>query len=291
MTREYQSLSPSFKKIADFILTSHQRAAFMSGSQMGRHLDVDVATVTRFAQHIGYDGYVELIREIRETTLQEMREVRATVTDRLEAAEGRFDRTLWRDWANLEKTIQNVRLEDAEEAIEALQSARRVYIVSEGVGAGLAQVVASYLSMSKAEVVVLKEGVFDMALALKGMGPEDVVVGVGFTNYAHAATRTLEFARKVGAKTIGVMSQPDCPISTQADLLFSCSATEEGYLASPTGVSAILFALVYSALMGDRDKYRRDLLHFQETYADLSRGGRDKDDMENLVGRFLEQSE
>ena len=66
ITRNYQSLSPSFKKIADFILTSHQRVAFLSASRLAKHLGVDVATVTRFAQQLGYDGYTQLIREIQE---------------------------------------------------------------------------------------------------------------------------------------------------------------------------------------------------------------------------------
>ena len=287
ITRHYQSLSPSFKKIADFILTSHQRVAFMSASRLAKHLDVDVATVTRFSQQIGYDGFIPLIREIQETVLEEMRKARAPVTDRLEAAQGPFALTLWRDWANLEKTIQNISLKEAEETIAAIKSARRIYIVSEGVGAGLAQATASYLSMAKPEAIALSQGPFDMALALKELGPEDVVIGIGFTPYAFGAIRALELARKVGAKAIGVISQPDCPISTAAEILFSCSATEEGYLPSPIGVAAILFALVYNALMADPDRYHRDLLRLQDTYTDLTEGtARDE---ESVVGDLIER--
>jgi DNA-binding MurR/RpiR family transcriptional regulator len=288
ITRGYQSLSPSFKKIADDILTSHQRVAFMSASRLAKHLGVDVATVTRFAQHLGYPGYTQLIREIQERVLEEMREARVHVTDRLEAAEGRFARTLWRDWANLEKTIQNIPAEDAEQAIAAIRAAGRVYIVSEGVGAGLAMAMGSYLSMSKAEVTVLREGAFDAALALKEMGPQDVIIGVGFTNYAYAARRALELAKKVGTPSIGVIAQADCPIASIADILFICSATEEGYLPAPTCVSAILFALAYGFLVEDPERYSQDLVHFQEAYADLTEGTArgDEDVVEDLIGRF-----
>ncbi len=287
ITRNYQSLSPSFKKIADFILTSHQRVAFMSASRLAKHLGLDVATVTRFSQQIGYEGYVELIREIQETVLEEMREARAPVTDRLDAAPGAFALTLWRDWANLEKTIQNISLEDAALAINAIRDARRVYLVAEGVAAGLAQVAASYLNMSKPDVRVLNQGAFDMALLLRDMTADDVLIGVGFTNYSLAATRAIELARKVGAKTIGVIAQADCPIGPAAEILFACSATEEGYLPSPTGASAILFALVYAFLMADPDAYHGDLLAFQDAYADLTKGTArgDEDVVEALIGR------
>jgi DNA-binding MurR/RpiR family transcriptional regulator len=288
ITRHYQSLSPSFKKIADFILTSHQRAAFMSASRMARHLGLDVATVTRFSQHIGYEGYVELSREVQEAVLEEMREARAPVTDRLEAAEGTFALTLWRDWANLEKTIQNLSLKDAEDAVAAIQAARRIYIVSEGIGAGLAQATASYLSMSKPDVRVLSEGAFDMALSLRDMTAEDVVIGIGFTNYSLSAPRALQLARKVGAKSIGVIAQADCPIGPVAEILFACSATEEGYLPAPTSVGAILFALTYAFLVRDRDSAHQDLLRFQDTYADLTVGtARGEDEVvADLIGRL-----
>jgi len=288
ITRHYQSLSPSFKKIADFILTSHQRVAFMSASRLARHLGVDVATVTRFAQQIGYEGYVELIREIQGTVLEEMQEARAPITERLEAAEGPFMLTLWRDWANLEKTIRNISPENVERAVGAIRNARRVYFVSEGVGAGLTQATASYLGMSKPDVFALSQGAFDMAMALKDVTAEDVVIGVGFTNYSYAASRALELARKAGAQTIGVIAQPDCPVGQVADVLLACSATEEGYLPSPTSVAAILFAVVYTFVMEDADGYHRGLLQFQEAYADLTEGTArgDENVVEDLIGRF-----
>ena len=288
ITRNYQSLSPSFKKIADFILTSHQRTAFMSASRLAKYLGVDVATVTRFSQQLGYEGYTQLIREIQETVLAEMQDARAPVTERLESAEGPFAQTLWRDCANLEKTIKNIPEDQAKAALAALKSARRIYFVAEGTGAGLASSAASYLRMVRADVYASTEGAFDMALALKSLGPEDVVVGIGFTSYAYAATQALKLGRQVGAKTIGIISQAGCPIGSVAEILISCSATEEGYLPSPTAVSAILFALIYSLLQENAQEYNQQLMRFQDAYAALTEGtARGEDDVEeDLIERF-----
>jgi DNA-binding MurR/RpiR family transcriptional regulator len=288
ITRNYQSLSPSFKKIADFILTSHQRVAFMSASRLAKYLGVDVATVTRFAQQLGYDGYTQLIREIQEKVLAEMREARAPVTDRLDAADGPFALTLWRDWANLEKTIKNIPADQAEAAVAALHSANRIYLVSEGAGGGLAVAVAAYLNMIKPEAYALVKGPFDLALSLKDLGPDDLVIGIGFTSYAYAATKSLEYAKKVGAKSLGIISQADCPIGAVADILISCSATEEGYLPSLTGVGAILFSLVYTLLLDDSELYSQKLLQFQDAYADLTEGTArgEEEVVDDLIARF-----
>ena len=288
ITRKYQSLSPSFKKIADFILIAHQRTAFMSASRLAKHLGVDVATVTRFSQQLGYDGYTQLIREIQEKVLEEMRAARAPVTERIENAKGPFAQTLWRDWANLEKTIQNIPEEQSEAALAALKAARHIYFVAEGMGSGLASAAASYLRMARSGVFVSTQGSFEVALALKNLGPDDVVVGIGFTSYAHAAAQALSLGRQAGAKTIGIISQADCPIGGVAEILISCSATEEGYLPSPTAVSAVLFALVRGVLLEDAGEYNRQVVRFQDAYAALTEGvAPDKQDLtEDLIERF-----
>jgi DNA-binding MurR/RpiR family transcriptional regulator len=289
ITRQYASLSPSFKKVADFILTSHQRVAFMSASRLAKQVGVDVATVTRFAQQIGYEGYLELIREIQETVLREMHASRAPIAERLQDAEGPFSQTMWRDWANLEKTIRNVSLQDTEKAIDALKNARRIYFVAEGVGAGLARAAHSYLKMLRAEVFVLDRNAFEAAMDLKELGPEDVVVGIGYTRYAYAATRAIEIANRAGATTIGIIGQADCPIGAHAGLLFACAATEEGYIPSPTGIGALLFGLIYSIYMDDLKTYNRKLIRFQESYADLTEEtarGDDDEVVDDLLGLF-----
>lgn len=286
ITRHYQSLSPSFRKIADMILTDHQRVAFLSASRLAKHLGVDVATVTRFSQQLGYDGYLQLIREIQEKVLDEMREARAPVTDRLEAAQDPFTLTLWRDWANLEKTISNLSADQYAAAIAALRSAKRIYLVSEGVGAGLAIAAAAYLNMLKPWAYALVQGPFDLALSLKELRPDDLVIGIGFTNYAHAATKALEYAKKVGAKSVGIITQPDCPIGGVAGILLPCSATTEGYLPSPTGAGAILFSLIHTLYVDDPELYTQKLQQFQDAYADLTAGvAHDEEVLEDLIMR------
>ena len=272
ITRQYPSLSPSFKRIADFILASHQRAAFMSASRLAKHVEVDVATVTRFAQQVGYEGYIELIREIQETVLEEMRESREPLLERLQSSEGVFAQTMWRDWASLETTIQALSGEYGEKAVAALASARRIYLIGEGVGGTLAAAVQQYFKMIRPDVILLDRGPFETAMDLKELGAEDVVLGIGFTSYAHLATQAVQLGNKVGATTIGIIAQADCPIGAHAQFLFSCAPSEPGYLPSMTGMASILFALVYSLYVFDHEEYNRELVAFQEAYSDLTNG-------------------
>jgi DNA-binding MurR/RpiR family transcriptional regulator len=147
-------------------------------------------------------------------------------------------------------------------------------------GAGLASALACYLRMVKSEVSALTQGPFELAVALKDLGPEDVVLGIGFTRYAYAAAQALKVGRGLGAKTIGIISQADCPIGSEAEILLSCSSTAEGYMSSSTATSAVLFALFHSLTLDDAGAYDRELDRFQNAYAKLNEGtarGRDLD--------------
>jgi len=65
-------LSPSFQVLADFLLDSYSSASFLTATELAYSLDLDPATVVRFAQKLGYAGYPELQREIRQRVKDEL---------------------------------------------------------------------------------------------------------------------------------------------------------------------------------------------------------------------------
>jgi DNA-binding MurR/RpiR family transcriptional regulator len=78
-------LSPSFVILADFLLDSYSRAAFLNATELAHALDLDPATVVRFAQRLGYGGYPELQREIRQRVEEEVLVQRPPEPDTAEA--------------------------------------------------------------------------------------------------------------------------------------------------------------------------------------------------------------
>src|SRR5512141_2878779 len=70
--QERSNMSKSFAKLADFLLDSYVEAAFMTASELAHALNLDAATVVRFSQHLGYDGFPKLQREIRQRVKQDL---------------------------------------------------------------------------------------------------------------------------------------------------------------------------------------------------------------------------
>ena len=51
------TFSKGQKRIANYILESYDKAAFMTASRLGKTVSVSESTVVRFAAELGYDGY------------------------------------------------------------------------------------------------------------------------------------------------------------------------------------------------------------------------------------------
>jgi DNA-binding MurR/RpiR family transcriptional regulator len=268
---QYQSLSPSYKKIADFVLQSYHKVAFLSASRLAKHLGVDVATVTRFAQHLEYTGYTQFVREVQDVVRAEWKVARWPIDRNLEGVDDPFERTLWQDWINLEDGIRNLSFETARGILDAVRQADRIFLSAEAAVGALAEAFGSYLRMIKPNVVVLRGGLFEAALHLKSLAPGDVVIGLGFTRYAYDATRALAWARKRGATAIGIIAQPDCLITTEAELLLVCSSSPS-YMPSLTSMAAVLYALYHVLSHEDEVSHRAHLQTFQDTYEWLTEG-------------------
>ena len=67
------ALSKGHKKIAEYIMTTYDKAAFMTASKLGNIVGVSESTVVRFATELGFEGYPELQRALKEYTSTRLR--------------------------------------------------------------------------------------------------------------------------------------------------------------------------------------------------------------------------
>lgn len=71
--------APSFSKgqraIANYIMNTYEKAAFLTAVRLGRAVGVSESTVVRFAMELGYDGYPSMQRDLQELVLKRLNSV------------------------------------------------------------------------------------------------------------------------------------------------------------------------------------------------------------------------
>lgn len=239
---KYDGLTPSFRKLADFMLHNQLDAAFMTATELANRLGVDAATVVRFAQELGYSGFRELSQEVQEIVRSELK---ATYTADLEAPEDveLFRNLLGNEKHNLELT-QDRLTERVNTLLPALLSAEQVWVLGQGHCAHLASLCAGALREIGLPAVSIASDPLEAATNLKEVGDGHLVVGFTLTGMDLETANAVRFARQRGATTFVLSASPVASAALQAEVAIICPGPTQTDVPSFSGLAAMIVVLV-----------------------------------------------
>jgi DNA-binding MurR/RpiR family transcriptional regulator len=244
IAQHYARLGRNQKKIADFLTQQYHEAAFINAFALSQRLGVDPATVTRFAQRLGYAGYPELLREIQAMVRKELSPAERPPAEKADS-ESLFLRALAQEKENLERAMTHIKGTTVAQVVSSLRGARNVYVVAQGLAKGPAQVFVSHLQGWLAMPIQLVTAEFlEAPMFFSSLAQEDVVMGVSLSALHDDTAEMLKLAQSRGAKTIGLAASHTSPIASTADLVVvypSVSMTAAPSVASLTSVLIALF--------------------------------------------------
>ena len=257
------TFSKGQKRIANFILDSYDKAAFMTASRLGKRVGVSESTVVRFAAELGYDGYPDM-----QKSLQKMIRNRLTSVQRIEVTNDRIgdqdllSMVLQSDIEKIRMTLEELDRDSFEHAVDAIVSARKIYIIGVRSSASIATFLTFYLNLIFDNVVKVSANtaseVFENLLRV---GEGDVVIGVSFPRYSSRTVQAMSFARDRKATTIAITdseASPLAPICTYTLKARSDMASFVDSLVAP-------LSLVNALLVAVSRKKNDDLAHTFET--------------------------
>jgi len=267
----YKDLTPSFRKLADFILQQPLDIAFMTATEVAHVMGVDAATVVRFAQYLGYSGFRELIKEIQRIVKAELTASYTTALDAPDDA-GLFRSLLENERNNL--SLAQARLTaQANTVLPALLGAQHIWVLGQGTCAHLAALCASSLREIGLSAISIPSDPLGAAANLKESSVEDVVVAFSLTGMDLEAADALSFARQRGAKTLAFSASPVTAAALAAETAIICPGPTQVHVPSFTGLAAMIVVLVaaYAArypekaaeMKADMQQSYRELLEFQ----------------------------
>ena len=215
------TFSKGQKKIAGYILESYDKAAFMTASRLGQRVGVSESTVVRFASELGYDGYPDLQR-----CLQKMIRNRLTTVQRIEVTNDRLgdqdllSMVLQSDIEKIRMTLEELDRESFNRAVDAIVSARKIYIIGVRSSASVASFLHFYFNLIFDNVALVSANTAsEIFESLLRVGEGDVVIGVSFPRYSSRTVQAMSFARDRGADTIAITDSEASPLA----LISSCS--------------------------------------------------------------------
>nr|AIA12726.1 Helix-turn-helix domain, rpiR family [uncultured bacterium] len=120
LERRYDRLSPSQKRIAEYIFEHSQKIAFSTADQMAADLNLDPSTIVRFTYRLGLKGYPDLQERMRQLVRSELSRVSDVDIERQtpnRLGDTSFGASLSQDERNLQQIIAGADVDAFERAI------------------------------------------------------------------------------------------------------------------------------------------------------------------------------
>ncbi len=246
ITELHSKLSPKHKRLARFVLDNKYFMSFASASQAGKKTDTSAATVVRFAQTLGYDGYSELQVAIRAELPSYLTAVER-IQARLEAPpppDNITHKVFHTDINNIERTANNLDESKLQEAIKVILAAKHILVVGAGLSASPALFLAHSLKIIGFDTRAnLNEGL-SLAAETAQLNDKTLIIAIDLWRYVRSTIKAVENANKNGARSIAITDSTVSPLARMADFAFEVATDGVSHSLSTTGVMSLLNVLI-----------------------------------------------
>ena len=240
------SFSKGQKLIANYILQSYDKAAFLTASKLGKTVNVSESTVVRFAAELGFDGYPSM-----QKTLQEMIRNKLTAIQRVEVSKERIGNqdvmtmVMQSDIEKIRMTLDETDQVSFNQAVAAIANAKRIYVL----GVRSASVLANFISfyfrfMFDNLVSVDTSSISEVFEQIVHISADDVFIGLSFPRYSKRTIKAMQYAKDQGAKVVAITDSKVSPLTKIADVSLLAKSDMASFVDSLVAPLSLVNALI-----------------------------------------------
>jgi DNA-binding MurR/RpiR family transcriptional regulator len=254
LRRQYDRLTQSQKRIAEYIVDHPDLVAFSTVDQMAGQLGVNPSTIVRFTYRLGLKGFPDLQERTRVLVRGQLSAASEIVNENsvLAHLEGTaFGTSLGQDLQNLRRTIAAIKVDDLQRASDMIAAARKVFVVGSFNAYSVAFFLGLALDRIRGNTTVWSGDMTLQASQLLELGPDDCLIAFTSAPYAVSTQRVALLAKEAKAKVIAVTDTPISAVGQIADVILAAASTGAGLQNSFLAAMAVANALLNGVAAAD----------------------------------------
>jgi DNA-binding MurR/RpiR family transcriptional regulator len=218
----YPDFSKSFARLADYILESYIEVAFMTATELGHAIDVDATTVVRFSQRLGYTGYPEFQRDIRNRVkshlvIQNSRAQKNTTAEVVKTALQELRTIIGQAYLMLD-------VDTIDRMVDKIGSSHKVVILYESLAEPTTYTLASLLEQGGFYVSTVQSNLADLARTVQVVNANDLLLSIEIVGDSPFTTPALLIAQSRGVSTAAIVGSPAIETARTLELVLSPQA-------------------------------------------------------------------
>src|SRR5829696_2850651 len=264
---ERENLTPAERRLAQVVLESPEQIAFGTVAELATRAETSGASVVRFANTLGFDGFSALQESIQADLGRRLRP--ATARIRAPSVPDLLDQAAEVEAANIHATLGAIDRRRYRRAVQLLSDpGRRVSILVGEASTGIGLQVAGELSMLRPGVQQIQGNEVRVRRQIAGLTRQDVLVALDIGRYDRWLVDALTAARRYATAIIGISDAPASPVARLASIHFLVRAEGAGPFDSYVGALALLDTLVASVATELRATATRHLDRIEAAWSD-----------------------
>ena len=234
-------MSKSFARLADYILDQYVQTALMTATELAHQVDVDAATVVRFAQKLGYSGFPELQDDIKERIKQDLL-IRPEQAADPNSIAGVVSASLQRLLESLEQARLMLDPAAVVALVKSIGKARRIILAPEGLGQAAAYNLGNLLEQGGFLVTQIQPGATDLARAISSATREDLLLVIDVAGDAGYIGMALAEANTMNIPTAAIVGAASHASANVAKVVLAAQSQVDVTIAIVM-VDAVVYAL------------------------------------------------
>jgi DNA-binding MurR/RpiR family transcriptional regulator len=246
-------VTPKGQTVAHFIAANPQLAAFSPATALAAKSGVNVATVVRFAQSLGFSGWPEFQLHFRHRYLgslpiHAMPPKFGSGTD-----DSPMRSSIRRDIQNLEAALISLDTGEAEIAARTIAEAPRTLVVSSGSYAAVGHVLAHIARFMGYDITLEMRGGADIVSSVSKLRRGDCLVAISFWHVIKHVVMATNYCRRRGITTIAITDSIFSRLAKEADHTLVVPTETGSFFQSSTAALSVVYGLLdrLHALGGD----------------------------------------
>lgn len=267
LDRNYKNLSKKQVRLADYIRRNYKTAVFLSCVPMAKEVGISEATVVRFANALGYEGFTEMIGHIQDYIKNEM-----TTVEKLEGYEALnrhsdiFKEVIDESVKVIKSLPKLVTQEKIDQVVKDMRESKKIFLVGFESAGGLVEYVGYHLNRVGFYVEILNEKSGDLLSAVNSADSGCYVMSICFPRYAKSQIRLTDMLSQKGTKVFVVTDGPKSPLLQYSSysLFFPLQSSFTIYTEIYAAILTFFQILLYEVGLKDYDKTKQSLLNLEE---------------------------
>jgi len=269
-------LTPRQRAVGEFIIKNPESLAFLSIVELAGKAGVSQATVVRFSNALGYDGYTQLSGEIRQAiqlaygSLDRFRLGSSIKNDPShDRDDSFFSRVLTSEIDNLIALTRNLKSSDFYACVDRAVAADQIMVMGGFASLSLAVHMQQMLVKVRPRVELISQRDITTSSRIYGLGKKSLVFIVSFPRYPKRVLELAALAKQQKAYIVVITNSPIAPPVALADQTFFVSVDVPSFVDGYAAPMAFVNALVTEIGMRNPDSSRQALNFYDQFAAEM----------------------